>query len=76
MTRQIYLAVTQFDLFLFFQVHLMVQRPMDAPTDMDIPKAMCAPTELSAISVLYFDDDQNVILKKYKNMVVRACGCH
>ncbi|KAG7258833.1 hypothetical protein CRUP_019003 [Coryphaenoides rupestris] len=33
-------------------------------------------TLLHGISVLYFDDSSNVILKKYRNMVVRACGCH
>ncbi|KAG7245987.1 hypothetical protein CRUP_035171, partial [Coryphaenoides rupestris] len=42
----------------------------------NVPKPCCAPTKLHAISVLYFDDNSNVILKKYKNMVVRACGCH
>lgn len=41
-----------------------------------VPKPCCAPTKLNAISVLYFDDNSNVILKKYRNMVVRACGCH
>lgn len=41
-----------------------------------VPKPCCAPTQLNAISVLYFDDSSNVILKKYRNMVVRACGCH
>uniref|UniRef100_A0A3Q0RZ79 Bone morphogenetic protein 7a n=1 Tax=Amphilophus citrinellus TaxID=61819 RepID=A0A3Q0RZ79_AMPCI len=40
------------------------------------PKACCAPTQLQGISVLYFDESSNVILKKYRNMVVRACGCH
>ena len=54
----------------------MVQRPLGTPSGTEVPKAMCAPTELSSISVLYFDDDENVILKKYKNMVVHACGCH
>ncbi|XP_059834712.1 bone morphogenetic protein 7b isoform X2 [Hypanus sabinus] len=42
----------------------------------NVPKPCCAPTQLNAISVLYFDDSSNVILKKYRNMVVRACGCH
>ncbi|KAI1300190.1 Bone morphogenetic protein 7 [Halotydeus destructor] len=42
----------------------------------DVPKPCCAPTKLSAIMVLYFDDNANVILKKYKNMVVKSCGCH
>lgn len=41
-----------------------------------VPKPCCAPTKLSPLSVLYFDDNSNVILKKYRNMVVRACGCH
>ncbi|XP_065786158.1 bone morphogenetic protein 8A [Muntiacus reevesi] len=49
-------------------VHLM--RP-DA-----VPKACCAPTKLSATSVLYYDSSNNVILRKHRNMVVRACGCH
>jgi bone morphogenetic protein 7 len=41
-----------------------------------VPKPCCAPTKLSAISVLYYLDDANVNLKKYKNMVVKSCGCH
>lgn len=42
----------------------------------DVPKPCCAPTKLSGISVLYFDESSNVILKKYQNMVVKSCGCH
>lgn len=41
-----------------------------------VPKPCCAPSKLSAIMVLYFDDNSNVILKKYKNMVIKSCGCH
>ncbi|XP_040837162.1 bone morphogenetic protein 7-like, partial [Ochotona curzoniae] len=41
-----------------------------------VPKPCCTPTQLNAISVLYFNDSSNVILKKYRNMVVQACGCH
>lgn len=51
-----------------WQVHLM--KP-DA-----VPKACCAPTKLSATSVLYYDRSNNVILRKHRNMVVKACGCH
>ncbi|XP_010861118.1 PREDICTED: bone morphogenetic protein 8A [Bison bison bison] len=40
-----------------------------------VPKACCAPTKLSATSVLYYDSSNNVILRKHRNMVVRACGC-
>ncbi|XP_070576936.1 univin-like [Ptychodera flava] len=38
-------------------------------------KACCAPTKLSAISMLYFDNDDNVILRQYEDMIVEACGC-
>ncbi|OBS79804.1 hypothetical protein A6R68_21994, partial [Neotoma lepida] len=43
-----------------WQVHLMFPD--------HVPKPCCAPTKLNAISVLYFDDSSNVILKKYRNM--------
>ncbi|XP_002732397.2 univin [Saccoglossus kowalevskii] len=38
-------------------------------------KACCAPTKLSSISMLYFDNNDNVVLRQYENMVVEACGC-
>lgn len=41
----------------------------------EVPKACCAPTKLSPISVLFYDDNNNVILKKHRNMVVKNCGC-
>ncbi|CAH1775818.1 unnamed protein product [Owenia fusiformis] len=56
--------------------HAIVQTLVHLMDPFKIPKPCCAPTRLSAISVLYFDDNSNVILKKYRNMVVRACGCH
>ncbi|XP_046880402.1 bone morphogenetic protein 6 [Hypomesus transpacificus] len=56
--------------------HAIVQTLVHLLNPENVPKPCCAPTKLHAISVLYFDDNSNVILKKYKNMVVRACGCH
>lgn len=50
-----------------WQVHLL--KPDE------VPKACCAPTKLSPISVLFYDDNNNVILKKHRNMVVKTCGC-
>lgn len=41
-----------------------------------VPKVCCVPTELSAISLLYYDRNNNVILRRERNMVVQACGCH
>lgn len=52
---------------LLSQVHLL--KPDE------VPKACCAPTKLSSISVLFYDDNNNVILKRHRNMVVKTCGC-
>ncbi|XP_034387958.1 LOW QUALITY PROTEIN: bone morphogenetic protein 7-like [Cyclopterus lumpus] len=56
--------------------HAIVQTLVHFINPDTVPKPCCAPTQLHGISVLYFDDSSNVILKKYRNMVVRACGCH
>jgi len=40
-----------------------------------IPKPCCVPTKLQSISVLYYDDFSNVVLKEYRNMIVQSCGC-
>lgn len=42
--------------------------PVDTPC--------CVPNKLYSISLLYFDDDENVILKQYDEMVALNCGCH
>ena len=56
--------------------HAIVQTLVHLMNPSQVPKPCCAPTKLTSISVLYFLDDSNVILKKYKNMVVKSCGCH
>lgn len=48
-------------------VHLM--KPHKAP------KPCCVPTKLGAISVLYFINETDVNIKKYRNMIVTQCGC-
>lgn len=56
--------------------HAIVQTLVHLMNPTVAPQPCCSPTKLSAISVLYFDDSNNVVLKKYTNMVVKACGCH
>lgn len=56
--------------------HAIVQTLVHLMQPDKVPKPCCAPTKLSSISVLYFLDDSNVVLKKYQNMVVNSCGCH
>nr|XP_020441662.1 bone morphogenetic protein 2-like isoform X1 [Monopterus albus] len=36
----------------------------------------CVPDRLQPISLLYFDDEENVVLKQYDDMVALSCGCH
>ena len=56
--------------------HAIVQTLVHLLNPDAAPKACCAPTKLNTISVLYYDSNQNVILKKFKDMVVKSCGCH
>ena len=55
--------------------HAIVQELMKTMFPGSVPSPCCASTKLAAISVLYFDESSNVILKKYQNMVVKSCGC-
>ncbi|XP_064325732.1 bone morphogenetic protein 2-A-like [Phalacrocorax carbo] len=36
----------------------------------------CVPDKLYSINLLYFNDDENVVLKQYDDMVAGSCGCH
>uniref|UniRef100_A0A3P8ZKW5 TGF-beta family profile domain-containing protein n=1 Tax=Esox lucius TaxID=8010 RepID=A0A3P8ZKW5_ESOLU len=57
--------------------HATVQSIMHAlklSDDVDTP--CCVPDELQSISLLYFDDEENVVLKQYDDMVAVSCGCH
>lgn len=54
--------------------HAIVQTLVNS-VNSNIPKACCVPTELSAISMLYLDEYDKVVLKNYQDMVVEGCGC-
>ncbi|XP_048339091.1 bone morphogenetic protein 4, partial [Sphaerodactylus townsendi] len=54
--------------------HAIVQTLVNS-VNASIPKACCVPTELSAISMLYLDEYDKVVLKNYQEMVVEGCGC-
>uniref|UniRef100_A0A8C5FVT6 Bone morphogenetic protein 8a n=1 Tax=Gadus morhua TaxID=8049 RepID=A0A8C5FVT6_GADMO len=55
--------------------HALIQQVVHLLKPEEVPKACCAPTKLSPISVLFYDEHNNVILKKHRNMVVKTCGC-
>ncbi|XP_072902151.1 protein DVR-1 isoform X1 [Hemitrygon akajei] len=39
------------------------------------PQPCCVPIKLSPISMLYYDNNENVVLRHYDDMVVDECGC-
>ncbi|XP_036398988.1 protein DVR-1 [Megalops cyprinoides] len=39
------------------------------------PQPCCVPIKLSPISMLYYDNNDNVVLRHYEDMIVDECGC-
>uniref|UniRef100_A0A8C7SVF6 TGF-beta family profile domain-containing protein n=1 Tax=Oncorhynchus mykiss TaxID=8022 RepID=A0A8C7SVF6_ONCMY len=57
--------------------HATVQSIMHAlKLSNDVNTPCCVPDKLQSISLLYFDDEENVVLKQYDDMVAVSCGCH
>lgn len=57
--------------------HATVQSIINAlKLNKDIETPCCVPDKLFSINLLYFDDDENVVLKQYDDMVAGSCGCH
>ncbi|CAM5155920.1 unnamed protein product [Natator depressus] len=40
-----------------------------------IPEPCCVPDKMNSLSVLFFDENKNVVLKVYPNMSVETCAC-
>ncbi|KAL7056020.1 hypothetical protein AAHC03_021086 [Spirometra sp. Aus1] len=44
--------------------------------DTPVPRPCCVPHELEALPMLYFESENNVVLRRYENMIVKSCGCN
>jgi len=55
--------------------HAIVSTLVHTYYPQEFPKPSCAPLKLGSISMLYYDDGSNVTVKKYKDMVIKSCGC-
>ncbi|MBN3301109.1 BMP3 protein, partial [Amia calva] len=40
-----------------------------------IPEPCCVPERMSSLSILFLDEELNVVLKVYPNMTVESCAC-
>ncbi|XP_015201843.2 bone morphogenetic protein 2-like isoform X1 [Lepisosteus oculatus] len=57
--------------------HATVQSIVNAlKLSSEVEMPCCVPDKLHSINLLYFDDEENVVLKQYDDMVAVSCGCH
>ncbi|XP_058148739.1 LOW QUALITY PROTEIN: embryonic growth/differentiation factor 1-like [Dasypus novemcinctus] len=55
--------------------HAVLRALMHAAAPRAAPAPCCVPARLAPISVLLFDDSDNVVLRRYEDMAVDECGC-
>ncbi|NXD84707.1 DERR protein, partial [Halcyon senegalensis] len=55
--------------------HAILQTMVHSLDPEGTPQPCCVPVRLSPISILYYDNDDNVVLRHYEDMVVDECGC-
>uniref|UniRef100_A0A8C8YC22 Growth differentiation factor 1 n=1 Tax=Prolemur simus TaxID=1328070 RepID=A0A8C8YC22_PROSS len=55
--------------------HAVLRALMHATTPAAGGLPCCVPARLSPISLLFFDNSDNVVLRHYEDMVVDECGC-
>lgn len=55
--------------------HAILQTLVHSLDPENTPQPCCVPIRLSSISMLYYDNNDNVVLQHYQDMVVDECGC-
>ncbi|KAK2905814.1 protein DVR-1-like [Channa argus] len=55
--------------------HAILQTLVHSLDPHGTPQPCCVPISLSPISMLYYDNNDNVVLRHYHDMVVDECGC-
>ncbi|CAN9497616.1 unnamed protein product [Ophioblennius macclurei] len=55
--------------------HAILQTLVHSMDPHGTPQPCCVPVRLSPISMLYYDNNDNVVLRHYQDMVVDECGC-
>ncbi|XP_041857937.1 protein DVR-1 [Melanotaenia boesemani] len=55
--------------------HAILQTLVHSLDPQGTPQPCCVPIRLSPISMLYYDNNDNVVLRHYQEMVVDECGC-
>ncbi|XP_077473306.1 protein DVR-1 [Stigmatopora argus] len=55
--------------------HAILQTLVHSLDPGSTPQPCCVPVRFSPISMLYYDNNDNVVLRHYQDMVVDECGC-
>lgn len=55
--------------------HAILQTLVHSLDPEGTPQPCCVPIRLSPVSMLYYDNNDNVVLRHYQDMVVDECGC-
>ena len=55
--------------------HALLQSLLHHVGEADIPPVCCAPSKMDSLTLLYFDKRENIVLKSFPKMLVKACGC-
>lgn len=55
--------------------HAIIQTLVHLIAESELPKPCCAPKDLQELQVLFLDEWNNIVMKRYANMVVTNCGC-
>lgn len=55
--------------------HAIMQNILHHRLGKNVPAATCVPTELHSMSLLYYDEDNTIVLRDVPGMVASNCGC-
>nr|AAG09784.1 Vg1 [Eleutherodactylus cystignathoides] len=55
--------------------HAILQTLAHSFAPEDVPLPCCVPIKMAPISMLFYDNNDNVVLRHYDNMAVDECGC-
>ena len=55
--------------------HAIIQSMLNVLYPRVVPKLCCVPTRYEPLTMMYVNEQSNVLMKKFEQMVVKECGC-
>ncbi|GMT23994.1 hypothetical protein PFISCL1PPCAC_15291 [Pristionchus fissidentatus] len=54
--------------------HALVQSALSSSSS-GLPSVCCAPDKMESLTLLYIDQNRNIVLRSFPRMIVESCGC-